>query len=111
MPYHLSGEEIASIADKEERELRTRLRERRYAGHVHRVLNRHVLDCGESQSVAEIAAAYRSEERKEAAKTSADENAFLREQAAASFKDEALLRQVEIRIRAAFAATICLDIA
>jgi hypothetical protein len=78
---------------------------------VHRVLNRHVLDCGESQSVAEIAAAYRSEERKEAAKTSADENAFLREQAAASFKDEALLRQVEIRIRAAFAATICLDIA
>ncbi len=103
-PYHLSADEIASIADKEERELRARLRERKYADYVHRVLNRHVLDCGESQTVAEIAAVYRSEERKEATKANAADNAASRAHNARILADAERTREADDRIHSVLVA-------
>ena len=103
-PYHLSAEEIALIADKEERELRARLRERKYAGHVHRVLNPHVLDCGESQTVSEIVADYRSDERKQAAKANAAHSAASREHNAWILADTERTHEADDRIHSVLVA-------
>lgn len=75
-----------------------------YEGRTHRVLNPHQLNCGETMTVAEIIAKYKSDWRKEATKASAANSAASREHNAWVLSDAGRTRDADARWHAALLA-------